>query len=113
MGGFDDFVNTSFLLRPALVSVRPDTAARAAHYRVAAYSVNTPAHLFLSPFRFRCRHRGGARIVHGNNRFGKGVRQLDAKLRLRNGAITNFKEPIHACDIRDSLFFKHFDERLR
>lgn len=47
MRSFDEPVNTSFLLRPAFLLVRRDTVSRAAHYRGASESVNTPAHLFL------------------------------------------------------------------
>jgi hypothetical protein len=75
MRGFDVLVNTSLLLRTAPVSIHPDIAVRAAHYRGASDSVNTPAHLFLFLLQFVANTAARARIVHGNNPFGKGVRQ--------------------------------------
>ena len=110
MRSFDKIVNTSFLLQPAFLSVRRDTVSAAAHYRGASESVNTPNAFF--PRRGSLRHRGWARIVHGNNRFGKGRCQLDAKPRLRNGAIRSM-EPVYAYFFSRSPFFKLFDKRLR
>jgi hypothetical protein len=109
MGGFDNFVNTSFPVSTRSRLIRADIVARAAKYRGVSESVNTLHRISFSLPRFVADTVAGARIVHGSNRFGKGCALLDAKPRVRNGAIRS-KEPVYALFFYYRPFFRLVDE---
>lgn len=87
MGGFDELVNTSFFCLDLPFFRFVETPSVGPRIIGEHLNPSTPQRICFFSRPGSLRHRGGARIVHGSNGFGKGFLQLDAKPCVRNGAI--------------------------